>query len=57
MTRQQIEQAARCEGCGKEIDPEICWCGEYVEGHGYGADGHSAIPMGCDCGRALKIED
>ena len=41
----------RCDGCGNEIDPTICWCGNYVEGHGYGDGGHSAIPMGCDCGR------
>lgn len=39
-----------CDGCKQPIDPEVCWCGEYVKDHGY-FDNHSAIPMGCDCFR------
>ena len=42
----------RCERCGNEIDPTTCWCGAFMENHGIGEGGHSAIPMGCDCGRA-----
>lgn len=39
-----------CEGCGYQIDPETCGCGDPIEGHGY-APGHGPIPMGCDCYR------
>ena len=40
----------RCEGCKKEIDPDVCGCGESEANHGYHS-GHSFIPMGCDCYR------
>lgn len=40
----------RCAGCQRSIDPATCWCGSPVDGHGYG-DGHSAVPMGCECHR------
>lgn len=38
-----------CQGCGWEIDPEVCHCGDEIKRHDiYG--GHSPIPMGCTCG-------
>lgn len=39
-----------CPGCSKEIDPDVCWCGDLIDNHGY--DGHFAVPMGCNCHRA-----
>lgn len=39
----------RCEACGNEIDPDLCWCGEEVEGHGW-HNNHNAVPIGCTCG-------
>lgn len=45
-----------CDGCGKEIDPDVCGCGDSIEHHSIMA-GHSPIPMGCDCGREPAIED
>ena len=39
-----------CPGCGNSIDPEVCWCGDYIKDHSI-SSGHSPIPMGCDCGR------
>jgi len=43
-----------CPRCKNEIDPEVCWCGDPIKGHGYSE--HSPVPMGCDCGR-VKPED
>lgn len=40
-----------CPGCGNEIDPDCCGCGDPREGHSLYA-GHPFIPMGCDCYRA-----
>ena len=40
-----------CPSCKYQIDPDYCWCGEGKENHGY-RDGHSFIPMGCQCGFA-----
>lgn len=37
-----------CPECGKEIDPETCWCGIEIDKHTMG-DGHSPVPMGCEC--------
>lgn len=47
-----VEEGPRpkCSGCGQEIDPDVCGCGSSRQGHGWG-DGHSFIPMGCDCMR------
>jgi len=45
----------KCSGCGNDIDPEVCWCGELLKGHGF--DGHFFVPMGCDCYRANKPEE
>jgi len=41
-----------CPGCKQEIDPDTCWCGDLMKGHSY--DGHSPVPMGCDCGRMTQ---
>lgn len=40
----------RCEGCGAEIDPDCCGCGDSREGHV--SDTHGFVPMGCNCNRA-----
>lgn len=39
-----------CPHCGREIDPDVCWCGDSIKGHPNDPT-HSPIPMGCDCGR------
>ena len=39
-----------CPSCYREIDPEVCWCGDPID-HPY-FDNHSGIPMGCHCGFA-----
>lgn len=39
-----------CPGCKNEIDPEVCHCGDAIKDHNIGS-GHSAVPMGCDCGK------
>lgn len=37
-----------CSGCGREIDPETCGCGEGR--HDYDSNtGHPFVPMGCSC--------
>ena len=36
-----------CEGCGWEIDPNVCHCGDWEEGHSWE---HQFVPMGCTCG-------
>jgi hypothetical protein len=50
--REALEEVPTCSGCGNEIDPDVCHCGDYVKDHGF--TGHHAIPMGCDCFRADK---
>ena len=42
-----------CPGCGQEIDPETCWCGDRMDAH-FGWEGHPAVPMGCDCMRVTE---
>lgn len=37
-----------CSGCKNEIDPDVCWCGDYIKLH---TSEHSPVPVGCDCGR------
>jgi len=44
----------KCEGCGKEIDPDTCGCGDPIKGHGFGDGGHPPIPLGCDCFRSKE---
>ncbi|HVY79848.1 MAG TPA: hypothetical protein VG994_02610 [Steroidobacteraceae bacterium] len=39
-----------CPGCGNEIDPDVCHCGDYAKDHG-GWDSHAPVPMGCTCGQ------
>ena len=41
----------RCDGCGNEIDPTTCHCGDPMESHSAWSSGHSPVPMGCDCMR------
>ena len=38
----------RCSGCGNEIDPEWCCCGNSKNSH-LGWEEHQFVPMGCDC--------
>lgn len=40
-----------CSGCGNDVDPTTCWCGE---GPHYSPD-HSFVPMGCTCGYSATI--
>lgn len=44
-----------CLRCGNEIDPHVCWCGDERSQHSY-YDGHSFVPMGCDCGRVTDAK-
>lgn len=37
-----------CRGCGREIDPDVCWCGDEIDRH-TGYEGHSPVPLGCEC--------
>jgi hypothetical protein len=37
-----------CKQCGSEIDPDCCWCGDLIEGHGW-SDNHFPVPLGCTC--------
>lgn len=45
-----------CPGCKNPIDPEVCWCGDYMKNHGAGTE-HPAVPMGCDCLRDKSTTD
>jgi len=39
-----------CEGCGREIDPATCGCGDPIKDHEKGFSyNHPPIPMGCIC--------
>lgn len=39
-----------CKGCGSEIDPTTCGCGDPIKAHESGfAYNHPGIPMGCVC--------
>lgn len=40
-----------CRGCGKEIDPGVCWCGTPPDAHDPYYDEHTPVPMGCECYR------
>jgi hypothetical protein len=37
-----------CKQCGSEIDPDCCWCGDLIVGHGWN-DNHFPVPLGCTC--------
>lgn len=41
-----------CSGCGNEIDPETCGCGDPMKPHNDSS--HTAVPMGCDCMRTSR---
>lgn len=36
-----------CPGCGWEIDPDVCHCGEAMDHH---HAEHNPVPAGCTCG-------
>jgi hypothetical protein len=38
-----------CDGCGMEIDPDVCGCGDSIDGRLH--DGHTPVPVGCICYR------
>ena len=38
-----------CPGCGCEIDPDVCGCGDMREGHRAWDAGHEFVPLGCSC--------
>lgn len=42
------EVRPRCDGCGREIDPDTCHCGSRSGECG----DHDFRPMGCDCDRS-----
>ena len=45
-------QCEHPEDCGI-----LCYCGDYVEGHGDGDGSHMAVPMQCDmCDPPVKCE-
>ena len=43
-----VDPANICDGCGNEVDWEVCHCGTEIDRHHWG-DGHMPVPMGCDC--------
>lgn len=45
------QNSVKCDGCGNEIDPDYCHCGNTPEDHGT-YEGHRFVPMGCDCLRS-----
>jgi len=47
------EKHERCGGCGNEIDPTTCCCGEFEKDHRFIME-HPFVPMGCDCLREKK---
>jgi predicted amidophosphoribosyltransferase len=42
-----------CPGCGNEIDPDWCHCGDSKQSHNGMNQNHGFIPMGCVCGYAI----
>ena len=47
--RQYMRVWPRCAGCGCQIDPDLCGCGEPRTTHNDQNAGHSFVPIGCDC--------
>ena len=47
-----------CLGCNKEIDEDVCWCGQSTDEHS-AYDNHGFIPMGCECymEKNISVED
>lgn len=44
------DQPVICPGCGWEIDPDVCHCGELIKFHDILEHGHAGVPAGCTCG-------
>lgn len=44
-----------CSGCKQEISLDTCHCGDLIESHSI-RSGHTAVPMGCQCGYYTKDE-
>lgn len=38
-----------CPGCGYEVDPDTCGCGDAREGHDTRNNNHAFVPMNCQC--------
>lgn len=58
MNASELTESAsrpKCEGCGHEIDPDYCGCGDRID-HSPWA-GHAPIPMGCVCGYDPPLSD
>lgn len=46
-----------CSGCNQQINEKLCWCGIDIEYHDSSyIEGHSFIPIGCDCYRDEEIK-
>lgn len=43
-----------CAGCGNEIDPDCCWCGDAMADHRGMSHNHGPVPMGCGCYRTPR---
>ncbi len=53
----KCESPEICPGCQNEIDPEVCGCGTAAYRYGNPMDeGHTFVPLGCDCMRACASE-
>ena len=48
--REAREPLGICPECKKEVDLNLCWCGNLYEDHGLGREEHGFVPMGCICG-------
>lgn len=46
-----------CHGCGNQIDPDVCWCGDEIKEHNPYRAGHNPVPMGCTCGYQKALAD
>jgi len=44
----ELRKEPKCPGCGQEIDPDVCSCGEPIR-PGVTHDNHYPVPMGCRC--------
>lgn len=51
---QPVKAKTFCGGCGNEVDPSVCGCGDSIDGTNH--DGHSPVPMGCDCMRSTGTD-
>lgn len=46
-----------CRGCGNEIDPDVCHCGDGPESSEHSSSGgnHGFVPAGCECQYAPEV--